>query len=153
MGLISIDAFNRLITAGDYRAVLALFDEDPSEVRRLLTRLTYTRQTILHANALVAFSLLSEERSEQEPGFFTETIRRHLWGMNEEGGNIDWSAPEIIGAIIAGNIKRFSSYVPILYNTAVSEPILHQSLIAALELIATVEPEPALTFLSEMQDA
>lgn len=153
MGLISIEELNRVVCEGSFDKVLELFDVDASEVRRLLTRLTYTRETTLHTQAISAFAYLSEKRSEQNPVFFVETIRRHLWGMNEEGGNIDWSGPEIIGAIICGNIKRFSMYVPLLYNTAAPEPVFHESLEAALKRIAKVEPEPSLTYLSELARA
>ena len=138
MGSITRDNFNALVEAGDFDAILRLFDDDPSAVRRLLTRLTYSPDAAHHANAIQAFKMLSSQRATQKPEFFREIIRRHIWGMNEEGGNIDWSAPEIIAAVIAGSPELFHSFIPIMYNTAIAEPLFHDSLHAALQLIAEI---------------
>ena len=62
------------------------------------------------------FRFLSENRSSLKPKYFGETIRRHIWGMNEEGSNNDWSVPEIIGGIIAGNLSLFGELTTIMIN-------------------------------------
>ncbi|MCL2806821.1 MAG: hypothetical protein FWD27_01445 [Coriobacteriia bacterium] len=151
--MITKDDFNYLILEEDYSSVLSLFDEDPFSVRRLLTQLTYAPDTQLHANAIKAFVMLSKERAQANPLFFTETIRRHIWGMNEEGGNIDWSAPEIIAAIIAGNMEQFKEFAPIMFYNALPELIFHDSLRAALLLLKAVNPELTAPYLAELDAA
>jgi len=90
---VSKAAFNQLIAEKDFAGLLQVFDQDAPTVRRLLTRITYSPETLLHGNAIEAFCFLSKERGAAHPQFFREIIRRHVWGMNDEGGNIDWSAP------------------------------------------------------------
>ena len=145
----SKEDFNRLVLAEDYDAILGLHEEAPGAVRRLLTRLTYEPGSALQKAAIQAFYVLSHERAGDDVPFFTETIRLHIWGMNEEGGNIDWSAPEIIGATIAGRPDLFGEFLPFMYHRALAEPIFHKSLSAALQLIATVDPELAAPYLEQ----
>ena len=89
-----------LVEAGDERAVLALFDEDPHRVQRFLKRLACAPDAACHARTIACFRMLSRERSARMPEFFRETVRRSLWEMNEEGGNVAWSAPEIAAAML-----------------------------------------------------
>ena len=150
MASASGDEFELLIAEGDFDAVLCWFDKYPAAVRRLLTRITYSSDVLLHKNAIVAFRVLSKERATRTPEFFREVIRRHVWGMNDEGGNIDWSAPEIIAAIITGCPELFSDFIPIMYHAAVAEPTFHDSLYRGLEMIAEVKPDEASRFLNMM---
>ena len=91
-----------LVEAGDETAILALFDEDPHRVQRFLKRLACAPDAAHHARTVACFRMLSRERSAGMPEFFRETIRRSLWEMNEEGGNVAWSAPEIAAAVVDG---------------------------------------------------
>ena len=81
-----------LVEAGDETAILALFDEDPHRVQRFLKRLACAPDAAHHARTVACFRMLSRERSAGMPEFFRETIRRSLWEMNEEGGNVAWPA-------------------------------------------------------------
>jgi len=143
------DGFTRLVLQADYDAVLRQFDESPGLVRRLLTRLTFDPDTPLQKNAIQAFLVLSRERGGDNPLFFKETIRLHIWGMNDESSNIDWSAPEIIGAIIAGRLDLFGAFLPFMFYRALPEPIFRNSLLAALQLIASIDPDLAAPYLTE----
>lgn len=129
-----------LVEAGDERALLALFDEDPSRVRRYLTRLTRAADDACRARAVVCFKTLSRERSAHMPEFFLEIVRRSLWEMNEEGGNVAWSAPEVAGAVIAGSPVRYGGFFSYLFHAAVDEPSFQPSLLAAFELVSAADP-------------
>ena len=129
-----------LVEAGDERALLALFDKDPSRVRRFLTRLTRAADDPCHARAIGSFQTLSQERSERMPEFFLEIVRRCLWEMNEEGGNVAWSAPEVAGAVIAGSPARYGRFFSYLFYAAVDEPAFQPSLLAAFERVSAADP-------------
>jgi len=148
--MIGRDEFNHLILSEDYDAIVSLFDEEPGAVRRLLTRLTFDPGTPLQKNAIRAFAVLSKKRADDNKLFFTDTIRQHVWGMNDESSNIDWSAPEIIGAIIAGRLDLYSRFIPIMFYNALPEPIFHNSILSALHIIAEEDPEIAAPYLEEL---
>ena len=61
--------------------------------------------------------------------------------MNEEGGNIDWSAPEIIGAVIAGNPEMFGKFFSFAFIAAVDELTFQPSLVRAYDLVREAAPE------------
>lgn len=151
MDIPASDELYELLLHQAYEGVVVLFDEDPSRVRRRLIRLTYKPESLLRERAIEALRFLSEHRGREHPEFFRETIRRHLWGMNEEGGNIDWSAPEIIGAIIAGQPALFGMFTSFMVLAALEEPTFHPSLKAATLLIAEVDEGLVQEFLPTVQ--
>ncbi|MDR1604951.1 MAG: hypothetical protein LBS10_09240 [Gracilibacteraceae bacterium] len=132
--------FYRLLRRGDFAAITDIFDQNPLAVRRLLTRLSYAPADDLHRNGILCWRELSARRATARPDFFREVIRRHIWGMNDEGGNIDWSAPEIIGAIVAGAPELYAEFIPIMRMAAEAEPLLHPSLQAALTMLSRDQP-------------
>ncbi|WP_139652680.1 DVU0298 family protein [Raoultibacter phocaeensis] len=140
METITKEAVRALVEAGGEEKLVELFDEDPSRIRRFLTRLCYERDEVCRLRAIECFALLSRERADALPAFFTEIIRRCLWEMNEEGGNVAWSAPEIAGAVIAGSPDRFGAYFSYVACAALDEPTFGPSLIAAYDRVCQAKP-------------
>lgn len=140
-GSVTKQQIRELVEEHDTVVLLALFDEDPDRVRRYLTRLAYDPDSPIHADTIECIRFLSHERSESMPTFFYETIRRHIWAMNEEGGNIDWSAPEIIGAVIAGNPHRYGEFFSFAYCAAVDELTFQPSLVRAFDIVSAADEE------------
>lgn len=140
-----------LVEAGDERAVLALFDEDPHRVQRFLKRLACAPDAACHARTIACFRMLSRERSARMPEFFRETVRRSLWEMNEEGGNVAWSAPEIAAAVVAGAPERYGQFASYLIMAALDEPTFQPSLLAAADLLAEADPALVEGFLPELE--
>lgn len=124
----------------DYVALLAAFDADPDRVRRYLMRLAYDPHASYHDETIRCLQYLSHERSSAMPEFFLETMRRQIWAMNEEGGNISWSAPEVIIATVAGNPALFSDFFSFAYEAAKDETVFQPSLVKACDLLAEVQP-------------
>lgn len=140
-----------LVEAGDETAILALFDEDPHRVQRFLKRLACAPDAAHHARTIECFRMLSRERSARMPEFFRETIRRSLWEMNEEGGNVAWSAPEIAAAVVAGAPERYGRFASYLIMAALDEPAFQPSLLAAADLLAEADPALVEEFLPELE--
>jgi hypothetical protein len=143
---INKSSVKRTIDERDHVALVAMFDEDPARVLRFLTRLTYNPSGDTHDAAIEGLRVLSEQRSEQHPDFFREIMRRSLWAMNEEGGNNSWSAPEIIGAVIAGNPHRFGTFFSYNYCAAVEELMFQPSLVKAYQMVADADKGLAAEF-------
>jgi hypothetical protein len=134
------ESFYRALSQGDHQTVLTRFDSNQHRVLRHLARLTYLFDDTLRDQSIAALQMLAERRARHCPEFFREVIRRHIWGMNEEGGNIDWSAPEIIAAVIAGQPELYREFVSIMYLAAVDEPVFQDSLARALKLLEASDP-------------
>lgn len=142
-------AVSDVVKAKDFAALVRQFDADPHRTRRALKRLACAPDDPCHAQVVEAFRVLSCERSAEMPEFFLETMRRSLWEMNEEGGNVAWSAPEIVAAVVAGAPGRFAPFASYLVMASIDEPTFRPSLRAAVRLLDEVDP----SLLSEHREA
>ena len=86
------------------------------------------------------------------PEFFRETIRRHIWAMNDESGNMDWLAPEIIGQIVAAQPRMFEEFASIMIEAALKEPPFYPSLRKAVKLLAGTDKNLIQHQLSRLQE-
>lgn len=125
-----------LLEKEDYNELLKLFDETPDLVRRYLTMATFAEEQGISEPAVKCFGFLALKRGMAQPEFFRETIRRHIWAMNDESGNMDWRAPEIIGHIVAAQPTLFEEYASIMIEAALKEPVFYPSLKNAVRLLA-----------------
>lgn len=137
----------------DYEEILRLFDETPDLVRRYLTMATFATEPVISKQAIKCFGFLALRRGRAKPDFFRETIRRHIWAMNDESGNMDWRAPEIIGQIVAAQPVLFEEFASIMIEAALKEPVFYPSLKNAVKVLAETDPkliEYQLTRLKEL---
>lgn len=141
-----------IVASGQWERLVALFDQNPDRVRRYITRLTFMPGDAVHAKAIDAFRILSKERANVQPQFFLETIRRHLWAMNDEGANDDWSAPEIVCAIIAGDPARFRQFYSYVYSAAIEELMFQPSLLRASDLLIEYAPSVVDEFRQQIEE-
>lgn len=148
---ITKESIRALVEAGDEAAILELFDKDPHRVQRFLKRLTCEPDAAFHTHAISCFRMLSRARSEKMPEFFRETMRRSLWEMNEEGGNIAWSAPEIIAAVVAGDPERYRLFASYLIMAAIDELTFQPSLLAAADLLIEADPSLVEGFVPQLE--
>ncbi|WP_165171710.1 DVU0298 family protein [Adlercreutzia sp. ZJ242] len=135
------DEVRALAVREDFDGLVQLFDVDADRVRRFLTRLTYAPGSDEHAAAIRCFEHLCARRSAGVEEFFRETMRRHVWAMNEEGANVAWSAPEIICAIIAGNPAAYGAFFSYAFEAAVDEPTFQPSLLEGCAMVERAAPE------------
>ena len=141
-----------IVSEEQWERLVALFDENPDRVRRYVTRLSFMPGDEVHAKAIDAFRILSRERASKHPQFFLETIRRHMWAMNDEGANDDWSAPEIVCAIIAGDPQRFNQFYSYVYSAAIDELMFQPSLLRASDLLIEHAPEVVSDFREQIEE-
>ncbi|MEL7564101.1 MAG: DVU0298 family protein [Dehalobacterium sp.] len=131
----------QLLDEGSFDLLLSKFDQEPNTVRKYITMATYAQNEKFRQKAIDFFGFLAEKRAAGQPEYFREIIRRHLWGMNDESGNMDWSAPEIIGAIIAAQPELFKEFASVMIEAALSEPIFKPGLIKAVKMMASKNKE------------
>lgn len=130
------DEVYQLLEKGSFEQLLVLFDQNANMVRKYVTMATHEQDKLMRGQAIGFFGFLAENRAAAKPEYFREIMRRHLWGMNEESGNIDWSAPEIIGAIISAQPELFKEFAPVMIEAALNEPIFHEGLLNAVKIMS-----------------
>ncbi|HHW07293.1 MAG TPA: hypothetical protein GXX34_07155 [Clostridia bacterium] len=130
-----------LLEREEYDEILKLFDASPDLVRRSLTMATFHPEETAGEAAVRCFGFLARARGRQQPEFFRETIRRHIWAMNDESGNMDWRGPEIIAQIVSAQPALYEEFASIMIEAALAEPVFYPSLKKAVALLAATDPK------------
>ena len=145
------ETYQKLIDR-QFDQLLDCFDQDNSRIRRFVTMAACQADGDLRWRAIEFFGFLARARARENPDFFREIIRRHIWGMNEEGANVDWSAPEIIGSIIANRPELYGEFATVMIGAAIDEPIFQKGMLWAAGEIAQADPGLIDYFLPRLQE-
>lgn len=90
--------------------------------------------------------------ADEQPDEARNVIRRLMWHMNEESGNIGWGIPEAFGEVLAQSRKLADEFHPILFsyitNTGKEDNFcdndqLRRSCFRAAERLALARPDLA----------
>ncbi|MFZ5942721.1 MAG: DVU0298 family protein [Bacillota bacterium] len=101
----------------------------------------------LRWSALEAIGRLTREYAPKETEVYKNLIRRFLWAMNDESGNVPWSSPEGIGIIIANQPFLFGEYTPMLITNAMDNPMCHRGMLWAAGKIGSIRPSLVVPFM------
>jgi hypothetical protein len=83
-----------------------------------LVSLLLQEDDLLRWRAVQALGLLAQDISKTDLEGVREMVRRQLWAMNDESGNIAWHAPEVIGEILYNVPEITEEYTSILASFA-----------------------------------
>ncbi len=104
-----------IVSSRDWERLRSLANEDRHVLSRLLA-LTYQPEGLLRWQAIEALGLASGRVADRDPEFVRGFIRRLFWSLNDESGNVGWSAPEAIGEIVASCPDVFPEFGPNLVS-------------------------------------
>ena len=102
--------------------------------------------------AAVALGLTTARLAEREPEAARNIIRRFMWHMNEESGNIGWGIPEAFAEILAQHRRLGDEFYPILNSYVIDtgkgdnfcdNNVLRRSCFRAVERFALARPDLA----------
>ena len=129
------------LDSNDLEAIVALAREH-RKVLTLLIRSAYDKETLAGWRAIKAVGLVARELVKTDHEFLRETARKLLWSLSDESGGIGWSAPEILGEIVAADPQRFSDIIPLIAGVyGIEEDVFRPGVVYALGRIAGVSPE------------
>ena len=76
--------------------------------------------------AITALGWLSEAFAQEKDEEFRNLLRRCLWAMNDESGNVPWAAPEVMAAIIKGRPQQYAEFIPMLITNGLDNAMCHK---------------------------
>jgi hypothetical protein len=129
------------LDANDLDSIVSLAKKN-RRVLSLLVRSAYDKETLAGWRAIKAVGLVAKDLVKTDYEFLHETVRKLLWSLSDESGGIGWSAPEMLGEIVAVDPQRFSDIIPLIaevYN--IEEDVFRSGVVYALGRIAGVSPE------------
>lgn len=75
-----------------------------------------TREPELMHRAALAIGLAVEDVEREDPEAAKDVIRRFMWSMNEESGNIGWGVPDAFAECLAASQSLAETYYRILVS-------------------------------------
>ncbi len=118
------------IKKADYPALVSEANKNQAKVFKIPSKATFTEiTTILSAGRRSALSDIwhtSTLRCYDEP--YRNVLRRSLWAMNDESGNVPWSAPEVMAAIIKAAPKYNYDFTAPMLTNGLDNPMCHISI-------------------------
>jgi len=134
-------SIQQYLESNDLDAIVALAREH-RRVLTLLIRSAYDKETLAGWRAIKAVGLVARELIKNDYEFLREAVRKLLWSLSDESGGIGWSAPEILGEIVAVDPQRFSDIIPLIAGVyGIEEDVFRPGVVYALGRIAGVSPE------------
>ena len=108
----------------EYNALLALCDEDARGRRALWLALDEADDSLRYRAVEAVAKLMELWWHQGRTEKVREHVRRLLWAMNDEAGQMSWSAPEAIAGIVALVPDLLDPYAGIMISRAFEEPPL-----------------------------
>lgn len=132
------------------RAVALLGERDPGKIRGwareertaldLLMGLLSHPEDRIRWRAVEALGVAAAVRSSEDMNAVRDRIRRLLWSMNHESGNLIWLAPDAAAEMIASVPELAQEYARIIASFIGLEPFV-QGVHRAVARMARVRPE------------
>jgi hypothetical protein len=134
-------SIQQYLESNDLDAIVSLAKKN-RRVLPLLVRSAYDKETLAGWRAIKAVGLVARELIKTDYEFLREAVRKLLWSLSDESGGIGWSAPEILGEIVAVDPQRFSDIIPLIAGVyGIEEDVFRPGVVYALGRIAGVSPE------------
>ena len=95
--------------------------------------------------ALSALAQLAKEFASEYDEVYRNVIRRAVWAMADESGNVPWAAPEMMAVVIKAAPAQYKDFVKIMVHNGLDSPMCHHGVLWAVgylgkEYYAEIEP-------------
>ena len=76
-------------------------------------------------HAISALEALAEAYAADNEEIYRNVIRRAVWAMADESGNVPWAAPEMMTAVIKACPQHYREFVKIMITNGLDSPMCH----------------------------
>lgn len=111
------DRVVRLLLSGDWaRNIEKLKELPPNRVLRPLLSALHSSDEKIKWAAVTATGMIIASLSEKDMEAARNFVRRFMWSLNDESGNIGWGIPETMGETLARSPSLAEEFGPILVS-------------------------------------
>lgn len=82
--------------------------------------------------ALSALGALASTFASQYDEVYRNVIRRAVWAMADESGNVPWAAPEMMAVVIKASPTQYKEFVKIMVHNGLDSPMCHYGVLWAV---------------------
>ena len=95
--------------------------------------------------AISALEALARAYAADHDEIYRNVIRRAVWAMADESGNVPWAAPEMMAAVIKAAPKQYQEFVKIMITNGLDSPMCHLGVLWSVgylgpDYLAEIEP-------------
>jgi len=138
-----------LLERHDREGLVRWADGRKKGITTLLALLLYQTDELMRWRCIEGLGLLAANLAPQGVEPLRDIIRRLLWTMNDESGNVGWFAPEAIGEIMASVPRLAREFTDLLPNFLVEEPFERGTHWAMVRVAGAVGHSPSVIKMLE----
>lgn len=102
-------------------------------------------RNVMRWHALSALEALAKNFAKDYDEVYRNVIRRAIWAMADESGNVPWAAPEMMAVVIKACPEQYREFVKIMVHNGLDSPMCHGGVLWAVgylgaEYYAELEP-------------
>lgn len=140
-----------LLEEQKYKKILELGSKRPNKTLKIIQMNLFGEwDDPLRWSAIEAIGRLTKDLAPKYPELYKNLIRRFLWAMNDESGNVPWSSAEGIGVIITNQPGLYGSFTPMLITNSLENFICFPGLLWSVGKIAQRKPSLIIPFVDKL---
>ena len=101
--------------------------------------------------ALSALEELAKEFASQYEEIYRNVIRRAVWAMADESGNVPWAAPEMMAVVIKAAPAQYKDFVKIMVYNGLDSPMCHHGVLWAVGYLGAEYYDELKGFLPKLE--
>ena len=101
--------------------------------------------------ALSALEALASEFAVQYDEIYRNVIRRAVWAMADESGNVPWAAPEMMAVVIKSAPAQYKEFVKIMVHNGLDSPMCHYGVLWAIGYLGPDYYDEVAPFLPKLE--
>jgi len=142
-----------LLEARDHESLIQWADGRKKGLTALVSILLYETDELMRWRCVEGMGVIARDLAPRGLEQIRDIIRRLLWTMNDESGNVGWFAPEAIGEILANVPRLAREFAGLLPNFLVEEPFERGTHWAMVRVADLVGESPTVTKMLEDGEA
>lgn len=124
--MITRNTIAQYIKAADYPALVEVAAQNQAKTLKYIQSYIYgDYDDPIRWQAITAFGYLAHTYADEYDEAYRNVLRRSLWAMNDESGNVPWSAPEVMAAIIKAAPKYDYDFTAPMLTNGLDNPMCH----------------------------
>ena len=99
---------------------------------------------------------MAKEFASEYDEVYRNVIRRAVWAMADESGNVPWAAPEMMAVVIKAAPAQYKDFVKIMVHNGLDSPMCHHGVLWAVGYLGDAyrsEIEPFIPKLMKFLDS
>ncbi len=145
------------IAEQNYEAIIQIgYENNAKALRYVQMNIWGDYRQELRWYALSALEALAQVFASRYDEVYRNVIRRAVWAMADESGNVPWAAPEMMAVVIKSCPEQYKDFVKIMVHNGLDSPMCHHGVLWAVGYLGKAylsEIEPFLPKLMKFLDA